>query len=360
MPRLLFLTTNLFGSGGVSRILSVKTDFLIKKYGYDIHIIDTGNSKEFPFYDFNKEIIYHKIRVINFGFKHLFSYRRELLSIVKQINPDIIINCDNGLKGTLLPFLINNEIPLIYEKHGSKKIKSRTAIEGLKIKLSNVILGHTLRFYKAFIVLNEDDRKEWKGENVFIIENPLCIDSPSVYNDLQNKVAIAVGRYSPEKQFEVLLKIWKEIVKIYPNWILEIYGDTNSNLKYLIEHLKIKNNVTLKGLEKNEKVIYSQASMLLNTSSSEAFGLTIIEAMSFGIPVIAFNNTHGPKSIIRSNENGILVEKGNYRTYIREIISLIESNVLRERLGRNAIVTAQNYKVDKIMSQWHDLYLSII
>lgn len=360
MFKLLYITTNLQGTGGVSRVLSIKLNYLIKEYGYKIHVITTNNKSDTFFYEFNSNIVFHKIDLQNFGFWHLLKYKRILQGLVNEVNPDIIINCDNGFKGALLPYIINTKAPLIYEKHGSKKISTATIKENIKNKVADFIVDRSMLKYQVFIVLSEEDKKDFKTTNVRFIPNPLWLKPLPEQSTLQYKVALAIGRQSIEKQFDKLLEIWKLVVQDYPDWTLKIYGESaNGNtLKILADELKISTQVELYPPTKNVADVYSKASMLLNTSSSEAFGLTILEAMSCGLPVIAFDSASGPKMLIDSGNNGFLVKSFDIDAYANKIKLLINNEALKSTLGKNAKKSVSKYNIDGIMKQWHELLQS--
>ncbi len=361
LPKLLYITTNLQGSGGVSRVLSVKLNYLIETYGYTIHVITTNNKSNTFFYDFNNKIVFHKIDIKNFGFGKLLKYKMLIQDLVNEINPNIIINCDNGFKGTLLPYLIKTKAALIYERHGSRRINNSTLLEGLKKNFADLILDKSLYKYKAFVVLNDEDGEDWKTDNIVVISNPLWFSPSQEQNKLRHKVVIAIGRHSIEKQFDILIKIWKKVVVEYPDWTLKIYGeaDGKKTIEKLVEQLKMENHVKLHTPIKNIGEAYSNASMLLNTSSSEAFGLVIIEAMAYGLPVIAFDSASGPKSVIKNEKNGLLIENNDIQIYANKIKLLIQNEALRKELGGNAKESVSKFNLDSIMKQWYELFRSL-
>ncbi|WP_169301392.1 glycosyltransferase family 4 protein [Pontimicrobium aquaticum] len=361
MPKLLYITTNLQGSGGVARVLSVKLNYLIERYGYTIHVVTTNNTSETFFYEFNKRIVFHKIDIKNFGFRYLFKYKTLLQNIIDNVQPNIIINCDNGFKGNLLPYIVKTKTPLVYERHGSRKIDVNTLKERIKNKIANIILDNNVKNYQAFIILNNEDTKDWKANNIKVIPNPLCLKLPFEQSELKNKIALAVGRHSVEKQFDILLKVWKKVVENYPDWTLKIYGESDKEyaLKRLIEKLNINNQVQLYPPTKNITEEYSKVSMLLNTSSSEAFGLVILEAMAFGLPTIAFDSASGPKQLINDGENSFLINSFDMDAYANKIKLLIKDEELRNTLGDNAKQIAEKFNLDKIMKQWHELFQSL-
>ena len=361
MPKLLYITTNLQGSGGVSRLLSVKLNYLIENYGYSIHVITTNNKSDIFFYEFNNNIKFHKIDIKDFGFWHLRKYKRMLQSIINDVKPDIIINCDNGFKGTLLPLLVKSNASLVYERHGSRKIDVISLKERIKKNVANFILDKNLKNYQAFVVLNNEDKNDWKANNIKVISNPLCLKPILEQSCLKNKIVLAVGRHSVEKQFDLLLKIWQKVVKDYPDWTLKIFGesDNEKTLETLVKKLEISSQTELHQPTKNITAEYANASMLLNTSSSEAFGLVIIEAMAYGLPAIAFESASGPKMLIDNGANGYLIKSFDIDAYANKIKQLIDDKTLIRELGENAKKSVKKFDIDIIMKQWHDLFQSL-
>lgn len=361
MKKLLYITTNLQGSGGVARVLSVKLNYLIERYGYTVHVVTTNNKSSTFFYEFNKSIVFHRIDIKNFGFRHLFKYKKLLQNVIDNVQPDIIINCDNGFKGNLLPYIIKSNASLVYERHGSRKIDVISLKERIKKTVANFILDKNLKNYQAFVVLNDEDENDWKANNIKAISNPLCLKPIPEQSGLKNKIAIAVGRHSVEKQFDLLLKIWQKVVKDYPDWTLKIFGesDNKKTLETLVKKLEIGSQVELHPPTKKITDEYSKASMLLNTSSSEAFGLVIIEAMAYGLPAIAFESASGPKMLIDIGANGYLIKSFDIDAYANKIKQLIDDKTLIRELGENAKKSVKKFDVDTIMKQWHELLKSL-
>ncbi len=360
MQKLLYITTNLNDSGGVSRILSVKLNALVQDFGYEVCVINTKGSLSSMFYHFDKKIQIVSLSKSKSNIINIATYRKKLNRAINNFNPDIIVNCDNGFKASILPYLVKGKKSLIYERHCSRNIKSGTKTETLKFKLSNWLFGFSIGKYNSVVVLSDYAKQEWNYNNIKVISNPLWFKQPIMQSSLNDNIAIAVGRLAYEKGYENLLKIWKIVNEKHTDWLLKIYGEgDNSQLKKLAKALNIQNNVQFFDPIKDIEGIYLNASMLLNTSSSEAFGLTLIEAMSYGLPVISFKNTLGAKQNIVNNDNGFLIEENNLTAYANKIIWLIENKQEMQRVSKNAIENVRNYDFNAIMVQWHNLFQSL-
>ncbi|MFD1163878.1 MULTISPECIES: glycosyltransferase [Hwangdonia] len=359
MLRLLYITTNLNSSGGVAKVLSVKLNYLIKEYFYDIHIINTHGDSNNLFYVFDDTISIHSLSLKDSKTKRRLYYFKELNKKVKEINPDIIINCDNGLKGVLFPFFYKGKVPLIFENHGSKNVRENTILGNLKLRLKDLFFLWSVNRYNKIVVF-QHLKDSWKSDNIKVIHNPLGFDIPIKSASLNKKVVIAVGRISYEKGYDLLIEIWSLVVKKHPQWQLHIYGEGDYKpLQKQIQKLSITGNILFFKPTLDIIEVYLNASILLNTSRHESFGLALIEAMACGLPVLAFENTSGPRIYIKNKKNGYLIEKDNLIEYANQIISLIDDKNKMKRVGQAARESMKIYQIENIMKLWHELFQSV-
>ena len=100
--------------------------------------------------------------------------------------------------------------------------------------------------------------------------------------------------------------------------------------------------------------------MLLMTSLYEPFGLVLPEAMSCGLPVVAFDCPYGPADIITDGENGFLIEGRDINAYADKVCLLIENTELRQKMGQNAILSTRYYEKTNIMPQWESLFKKLV
>jgi glycosyltransferase involved in cell wall biosynthesis len=127
----------------------------------------------------------------------------------------------------------------------------------------------------------------------------------------------------------------------------------------LISDLNLINNVNFVGKINDGKLMeeYSKSSIYISPSYEESQGITIIEAMSMGIPVIA-TRSGGSESIIKNNVNGLLVEKGNIDELAFKI--LMCGDTLKEQLGEAGKMTAIKYLPDNIAKQYMEVYRRLL
>ncbi len=360
MLRLLYIATNLNTSGGVARVLSVKLNYLVEAFPYEIHILNTYGNTNKLFFSFHEKIQIHDLDRKSQKSLDLFDYRTKLNKKINTINPDIIINCDSGLKGSLLPFLLKNRIPLVYENHNSKNAKEADLFNNIKLKLSFFFFSLSVNRYTWVIVYEHANRNK-RTKNFKVIPNPIGFEIPDIPHSLENKKVIAVGRFSYQKGYDKLIKIWYLVSKKHPDWILNMYGEGDyDDLIKLAKELKNLSKIEFLKPVKDIKSVYLGASMLLNTSRYEPFGLAVTEAMACGLPVIAFENTLGPKSYIDNKKNGFLIQKDNFEDYANRVSMLIENKNEMKRVSKAAKESMKAYELTGIMRQWHELFQSFL
>lgn len=356
--KLLYITNGINGAGGLERVLSIKTSYLAEHYGYEVSILCLNNSDENPFYTFSDKIKTYSIAVGGNSIQYLLAYKKGIQQIVKQVQPDVISVCDDGLKGFFVPRIIRTQIPIIYERHASVNLNTNNSIKG---KVIRSLMQSQLKYFSNFVVLTPSNIKEWKGNNIIAIANPLSFE-PQSANPLDQKKVIAVGSHSYNKGYDLLLKAWKEVIVQYPDWKLSIYGKIDAEREFvkLAEQLELKDRVFF-----FEPVIaiqqkYLESSIMVLPSRSEGFGMVLIEAMACGIPCVSFDCPSGPRDIIKDGEDGFLIPAQDVSIMVAKIKTLIEDESLRLTMGAAAYENVSRFLPEKIIRQWDLLFKTIV
>ena len=157
----------------------------------------------------------------------------------------------------------------------------------------------------------------------------------------------------------MFLKIFKIIHQKYPNWVLDIVGDGDERevlSNYIIDN-HLEESVTLHGFRTREYIydLLEKSSIYLMTSFTESFGIVLLEAMSVGLPCIAFTSAEGANEIIVSGYNGYLIKHRNSDAYVKKVEDLIDDIKTRKKIGKQARVSVQKYSVDVVGEDWFKL-----
>lgn len=357
--KILYITPRIIGEGGLVRVIAMKANYFVNYFGYEVHILTQNNNHINPFYSFNDKIKMHTMQLKGNRLLFLKNYIFNVKSVIQKTNPDIIIVCD-GLKGFFLPYFLENKIPIVFESHGSIfNSESKPKYSFLLCTIQTRFKRIAAAKFTKFIVLSKESEKEWNVANSVIIPNPIWFKLNEL-SSLSNNKIIAIARHSYEKGLDRLIEVWKNLEKKYPDWTLHIYGSKNTDL-----YLNLANKDKLTNIHFHEptsfiKQKYLESSILLMTSRFEGFPMSLLEAMGFGLPCVAFDCPIGPKAIITNNENGFLIEDGNTSFFSDKVSELIENSDLRNQIGKNAAKEIQKYDLDEIMKKWNDFLKTLI
>jgi glycosyltransferase involved in cell wall biosynthesis len=205
----------------------------------------------------------------------------------------------------------------------------------------------------GIVCLNEDEKKLFSGMNPTGIVIPNFVEAHAT-STLNNKLILTVGRLTEVKGTDVLLNVAKEVFTRHPEWNWKLIGD--GEIKHFVTAFIKENDLDGRLILQtppghdifNE---YRQASIYVMTSRFECLPMTIMEAQSCGLPVVAFDCETGPRHLIQQNENGILVPPFD-TDKMANAISMLITNEIRKKMGENAFQNIKKYDREKIFEMW--------
>jgi glycosyltransferase involved in cell wall biosynthesis len=214
----------------------------------------------------------------------------------------------------------------------------------------------------ALVTLTEADRTDYHamlaatGTQVHAIGNGLPA-GPHPRSPLTGKVVLAAGRLVPVKGYDRLLEAFAKVVEKRPDWTLRIYGDgiRRAALTARATELGLDGNVTFMGATGDIDGALAGASIHVVTSRFEGFGMTIVEAFACGVPVVSFDCPRGPREIITSGEDGLLVPDGDLDAFADALLSLIDDPDGLARMARGAHRSAARYDIAAVAGRWERL-----
>jgi glycosyltransferase involved in cell wall biosynthesis len=174
----------------------------------------------------------------------------------------------------------------------------------------------------------------------------------------QSRTILSVGRLIATKRHDTLIKSYAKIRHLYPEWRLRIVGEgpLRDELSALCEELGMAADEVLAGTTDDMEGCYADAGIYAFPSAFEGFGLTLVEAMANGLPVVAFEDCEGPRALIEDGRNGLLVgRRDEIGSLSAALERLIESPDERARLGKAAQQTARRYALDRSIGILEDV-----
>jgi glycosyltransferase involved in cell wall biosynthesis len=145
----------------------------------------------------------------------------------------------------------------------------------------------------------------------------------------------AVGRLSPEKGFDLLIRAVNRLVTDGCNVQLVIAGEGDQQpvLEQLIAHLGQGERIRLLGYCADPRALYEALDVFALSSRREGLPNVLLEALAYELPSVATNIAGVPR-LIRDGENGLLVDADDVEAFTQSLARLLEDGGLRERLGR--------------------------
>ena len=171
-----------------------------------------------------------------------------------------------------------------------------------------------------------------------------------------------MGRLFRQKNFISLIRIFRIVIDRHPDWELYIYGEgeERENLQNEINRLGLDKKVLLNGRTEDVGQALQGASIFALSSIYEGLPNVVIEAMSFGLPVVAYKCPTGPKDMLTDGCDGFLVDNGNEQVFADRICKLIESENLRKEMGANALAASKRYSPDLVIGEWMTLFRNLV
>ncbi len=377
--KVFYIYTALTTKGGADRVITEKANWLAE-HGYEVGIITDSQMGRPPIFplspkvnlinldiDFAKEYGHPFLMRIYMYYKLMNDYKNKLKNIFHSENPDIVIST-MGRDMDFLPEIYNKGI-IIGEAHTTKHfLRNFHLLEEKGLPFKQIAwywrrkMNKSAKKLSAIVVLTKEDAKSWKKTNrTIVIPNSLPFE-PEESSKLNNKQAIAVGRYNDAKGYQYLIEAWNIVHKKHPDWIINIFGSgelknvvKESIDKYNLQNVLIMHEPTDSIMDK-----YLESSFCVVSSKYEGFSMVILESMSCGVPVVSFDCPHGPRNIIKNGEDGILVDYLNTNALADNICKLIESPQLRKEMGAKAKINIKRYSRDNVMKQWTDLFNDLL
>jgi len=278
------------------------------------------------------------------------------------------IHCSTGLSFWRKSFYIlaafTFGVPVILHLHGGnfdKFYESTLGVMGRRF-------ARFLFVRSACVIVLATPWKRWiktvcSNANIVVIHNPV-IDMPSsvIPNTKKNAVILALGRLTKTKGTYDLLSAVSRIVSEVPDVQLMLGGDGEHDaVKRRARELGIEDRVHVLGwVTGTEKNVYLASAMVFaQPSYFEGLPVSILEAMSAGIPVIT-TPVGGIPDAVRNDQEGILVEPGDIAALSAALLRILTDESLRQRLGQSSRRTVnERFHANRVVPQVEALYAKL-
>lgn len=350
MKKICFFSSDISKTGGTERVTLQIAEELFNR-GYEVSILSYRGGVK-PSFMCGNGIKFYSLHLENN--KNFFSRKImpfvKLLKFNKKNHQDIIINVDVLLANYTLPIkkLLNSKIVSWehFNFRSNNGIKHRDYARKLSAKYADYI-----------IVLTNADLKEYKTKldlkcPIIRIYNPIVGNIKNC--KLNNKIVLASGRFTYQKNFQELIEIWHKVNK--KDWKLIICGDGEDyeEISKMIKNKKLE-NVIIPGFCQNMEDYYMKASIYVMTSRYEGFPMVLLEAQQHAIPLVAYDCFTGPSEIIENQKNGYLIEYDNREEFVEKLTNLMTDAKKLKQFSNYSKKVIKKYDIKNCIEDWENL-----
>ncbi|MFJ6796796.1 glycosyltransferase family 4 protein [Streptomyces sp. NPDC091268] len=192
-----------------------------------------------------------------------------------------------------------------------------------------------------------------------VVAIPNSVPQPLVRpSDGDRKVIVSAGRMHHVKRYDLLLRAFARLAADFPDWQLRIYGDggETGKLRTMVHELGLAGQVLLMGGFSPIESEWAKGSVAVVTSSAESFGMTLVEAMRCGLPVVSTDCPVGPREIITHGEDGLLVANGDADAIAAGLRTVMADPALRRRMAAAALRNSARYDPAVIAARYVELF----
>ncbi|MEL0616564.1 glycosyltransferase family 4 protein [Cobetia marina] len=352
--KILFIVGNLSSDGGTERVTCEIASGLARA-GHDVTIASLFGPATTSFHLDDAVMTSElKLKEARGGVRRFMGISSGLLAKVRRHQADAVILVDSILFAfcaSWAPFvrsrLVCWEHFNLGTHHGSH--------------LRTVGRSTAVRLADAIVVLTERDATAWRArygitDKVQAIWNPVPRIPQEDAPTQASRTVLAVGRLTEQKGFDVLLEAWARVARQHPDWRLRIvgWGEDENALKAQAWTLGLSESVVFVGRTSRVEEEYQRAALFAMSSRWEGLPMTLLEAQSFGLPVVSTNCETGPAEILQGG-SGVLVDVEDAAALARELCLLIEDAPRRQQMSLLARENAARFDADVLCDEWQQL-----
>jgi glycosyltransferase involved in cell wall biosynthesis len=362
---------------GTERILIDKMNYLAEKEGYEIVMLTYEQGihpiayplspkvkhvdldvRFYPLYAHNRWRRILKLSRLNNLLKKRYN------AFIENYRPDIVVA--TTYSSIVLKLIVDcpiNYIRVLESHIGHRYILSndpanqKDLIHWLGVLKELHIVEKKARKCDLLVALNHDDAHDWsRFLKTTIVTNVVHLNPTGKFSNHDKKNVIFVGRYVEQKGIPDLFRIWQFVSQKHSDWHLHLYGDGELRDQLQKDADLMQINIHIHQSDSQIFDRYLDSSIIVLTSIYEPFGLVMPEAMSCGLPAVAFDCPSGPAHIVTDGVDGFLIRNRDIKTFADRVCQLIEYPELRKKMGLAAIESSKRFSAERIMPQWERLF----
>jgi GalNAc-alpha-(1->4)-GalNAc-alpha-(1->3)-diNAcBac-PP-undecaprenol alpha-1,4-N-acetyl-D-galactosaminyltransferase len=357
-------------AGGAERVASLLCNFWAAR-GHRITLVTFERLEATPFYPLHDTIAVHRLQAcggsqqtISSWFGRNFRRVRRLRDLMRELHPDIVVAFMTEANVVATCACLALRMPVVLSERNQP---DRPGI-GRIYKLARKI-GY--RFADALVVQTEQSAM-WARARfrlpIHVIPNPVSIETSLAQRSHQNPTGdsathqlIAVGRLTPQKGFDLLIKSFAALAPKHPKWRLTIYGEGPE--RGILELLKAESGradrIELPGIRRDLLSALREGSLFVLPSRFEGYPNALLEALACGLPVVATSCPGGTAEILADGYYGKLVPPDDVSVLTEALDDMMSDPELREVYAIRARGAVTHLSMDILGKRWLDLFLRL-
>jgi len=287
-----------------------------------------------------------------------------LRSEVVHFRPDCIVAFSESQGVNSILASIGTGVPVLVSEHSNPHFFLTTR-HG---RVWHFLRCLVYRYAAAIVVLTEFNRQFFPGkirEKTVVIPNAVPTELDTDDHSAEPPMSLppptiaALGRLEPEKRFDLLIKAFARVVQ-HVDCRLVIVGDgtLRAELAGLSEQLGLADRVIMPGFLRHPWRLLRHASLFVLSSEVEVFPMVLLEAMSYGLPVVSFDCRTGPAEIIRDGVDGVLVPPLDVEALARAMVRLLKDDEERKRMSFHSVAVRERFSTETMIASWEDLLMN--
>lgn len=329
---------------------------------YEVHLLSMI-STENNFFSLKQSVRYQNLSSKKISMSKNFLEAVKLLrNYLKEENIDIVFGIGMSMNTVGVASTIGLKTKFVSCDHTNSIVDIDT-----KVKKIQRYIG--AKFADKLVTLTQEDRENYI-KKYSVPEERICYIynwkeatlSDISYNKNSTKI-VTVGRFDYQKGFDYLVQVAKKVFVKRSDWTWEIYGSGNQDevdkIRDLINENDLQDKLVIKGLEKNQDLIYGDKGIYVMTSRYEGLPLVLLEAQQYNLPIVSFRCPTGPNEIVEDGVNGYLVECYDTDKLSEKLLELMEDSNLRSSFSNYAKDNMDKFDKEKILKQWLELIETI-
>ena len=273
-----------------------------------------------------------------------------------SVHDGVLLSTRPSLHLAALQLLPDPDVPVVGQDHGHFENRFAPTRD-------TAVLDWIVPRLDAFTVLTEADAADYRARfpdaagRVHHLPNALPWPVPDQPAALEAKVVVTAGRLDANKGHARMIRAFAPVAAAHPDWQLHIYGAGAQDraLEGQIDQLGLTDQVRLMGYTLDLRSVLARSSVYALTSYSESFSMSLIEAMSVGVPPVAMDCPRGPREIVADGVTGLLVPDGDEPAFTAALLRLVEDADLRRELGIKAHHASRRWSMETVGATWERL-----